>query len=84
LPNWKQKQALGYTPGVFDVPPRLRKRVDFWKKVYTVHPSTEAIIHYARQLDIVYGAIDLTAILPHAGVQEPVEGLQVFKKPKKS
>ncbi len=66
LPNFgKQKQALGYTPGVFDVPPRLRKRVDFWKKVYTVHPSTEAIIHDARQLDIIYGAIDLTPISPN-------------------
>lgn len=61
----KQPKALGYTPGVFDVPPRLRSRVNFWKEIYTVHASTEALLHDAKNLDIRYGVVDLTSIAPN-------------------
>jgi membrane-bound lytic murein transglycosylase D len=56
-----QPQALGYEPGVsFVVPENLRARVEFWKKVYTVYTSSQAIIHDAENLEIEYGVVDLS------------------------
>jgi membrane-bound lytic murein transglycosylase D len=66
LPTFgNQKEALGYGAKTFEVPPRLRARVDFWKEIYTVHPSTEALMHDSKNLSIQYGVVDLTAIAPN-------------------
>lgn len=57
----EQKDALGYEPHVsFTVPASLRQRVDFWKKIYTVYTSSQAIVHDAQNLDIDYGVLDLS------------------------
>jgi peptidoglycan lytic transglycosylase D len=37
----------------------IKPNIDFWVKVYTEYPSTQAILHDARDLDITYGVIDL-------------------------
>jgi membrane-bound lytic murein transglycosylase D len=62
LPTFgEQAQAVGYEPGIsFVVPANLRARVEFWKKVYTVYTSSQAIIHDAENLEIQYGVVDLS------------------------
>jgi membrane-bound lytic murein transglycosylase D len=64
LPTFgEQPNAVGYTTGeTFTVPPALRHRVDFWKKIYTVYTSNQAFLHDDENLDLVYGVLDLSHI----------------------
>lgn len=61
LPTFgEQAKALGYEPGkTFEVPAGLRPRIDFWKKIYTVYTSSEALLHDAENLERVYSILDL-------------------------
>ncbi len=59
----EQSGALNYEPGqTFAVPDALRHRVDFWKKIYTVYTSSQAIVHDSENLDLQYGVFDISAI----------------------
>lgn len=63
LPSFGEQTALGYEPGkTFEVPDTLRHRVDFWKKIYTVYSSHQAVLHDDENLDRIYGVVDLSHI----------------------
>jgi membrane-bound lytic murein transglycosylase D len=63
LPSFGEQNALGYESGkTFEVPEALRHRVDFWKKIYTVYTSHQAVLHDDENLDMVYGVLDLSHI----------------------
>lgn len=40
--------------------PWFRKHIDFWTKVYTHYNSTQALVHDAKHVNIVYEMIDFT------------------------
>jgi len=44
---------------VFQVPRGLEDRVNFWKDVYSKYPMSQAIVHDADDLSIVYEVVDL-------------------------
>jgi len=55
--------TLGYDEDVtFVTPPALRKRVDFWKKIYTRYTSTQALLHDPEDLTIHYRTVDISKI----------------------
>ena len=39
----------------------MRKRIDFWKKIYAIHESDIGIIHDGKHLDKVYEIVNLSA-----------------------
>jgi len=43
----------------FSVPPGLKSQVDFWKKIYSEYTTDYAVVHDARNLDIVYEIVYL-------------------------
>ncbi|KPK02795.1 MAG: hypothetical protein AMK71_01105 [Nitrospira bacterium SG8_35_4] len=47
-------------PTHFPFPEALRPHVEFWKKIFTEHTSTQAVIHDRRHVGIIYTVIDLT------------------------
>ncbi|MFA6112154.1 MAG: hypothetical protein WDA75_25625, partial [Candidatus Latescibacterota bacterium] len=47
----------GATP--FPRPPELRDRVEFWKKVFTLYDTHQAVVHDREDLSLVYGVEDL-------------------------
>ncbi|PIR00996.1 MAG: hypothetical protein COV66_03980 [Nitrospinae bacterium CG11_big_fil_rev_8_21_14_0_20_45_15] len=44
---------------IFHVPRGLETRVNFWKDVYSKYPMSQAIVHDADDLSIVYEVVDL-------------------------
>lgn len=47
----------GGTP--FPRPPELQDRVEFWKKVFTLYDTHQAVVHDREDLSLVYGVEDL-------------------------
>lgn len=47
---------------VFPVPLELRGRVDFWKDIYSVYTTSQAVIHDKDNLDIIYEVVDFDRI----------------------
>jgi len=45
--------------GLIEVPEGLRERIDFWKRVYTEYYSYQAVVHDSREIERVYGLVDL-------------------------
>ncbi|MBI4665374.1 MAG: LysM peptidoglycan-binding domain-containing protein [Nitrospinae bacterium] len=45
----------------FAVPPALRSRVDFWKKIYSIYTTRQVVIHDNDDLNIIYEVVDLDA-----------------------
>lgn len=62
LPSFgEQNGSLGYEPNeTFKVPPELKSRVDFWKKVYSQYSSNEALLHDYDFPEIVYEVVDIS------------------------
>jgi membrane-bound lytic murein transglycosylase D len=58
-----QTQALGWGPATFDVPASMRKRVDFWKRIYSKYSTDQGVLHDPVTLD-VYEAIQFAPIRP--------------------
>ncbi|MBI4383661.1 MAG: LysM peptidoglycan-binding domain-containing protein [Nitrospinae bacterium] len=46
----------------FSVPQGLEARVDFWKKIYSVYTTKQAVIHDINNLSVVYGVVDLNGL----------------------
>lgn len=64
-PATAEVQAYAYTRptgrrSTFIVPPELRKRVDFWKDVFTKYGKYQQIIHHREFPQIRFGIIDLS------------------------
>lgn len=69
LPTFgSQPRALGYSQLAFTVPPGLRKRVDFWKRIYTEFTTQQMVMHDTLYPEIVYGVVDISGILPDPSV----------------
>jgi len=47
------------SPDPFPMYPCQAPNVEFWKKVYSVYPTTQGILHDRRDLDIIYEVIPL-------------------------
>ena len=59
-----QSDALGYDEGApFKVPEGLRSRVAFWKDIYAVYTSSQALLHDSDYPEIRYGIVDLSPVL---------------------
>ncbi len=50
--------AQGTEP--FPVPEAIRNNVEFWKKIYTVYPTTSMVIHDMEDMSIIYEALDFS------------------------
>lgn len=45
---------------LFPVPEAIRSNVEFWKKIYTVYPTTSMVIHDMEDMSIIYEAVDFS------------------------
>ncbi len=52
--NTNQKEAQ-----LFPEPVSLKAQIEFWKKVFTVYPSTQVVIHDNRYMDLIYEIVDV-------------------------
>jgi membrane-bound lytic murein transglycosylase D len=58
-PNYTgQEKALGWTPDIFSIPPKLQTRVNFWKDVYTKYSTNQGLLHDSQLVAVVYGQVD--------------------------
>lgn len=44
---------------LFPFPDKLKKRVDFWIKIFTIYDTKQVVIHDSRHLDIIYEIVDI-------------------------
>jgi membrane-bound lytic murein transglycosylase D len=58
-----QTNALGWTRSTFDIPEGLRKRVDFWKQIYSKYTTDQGVLHDPVTLD-VYESVQFTPFKP--------------------
>lgn len=47
-------------PEHFPVPEAIRSNVEFWKKIYTVYPTTSMVIHDMEDMSVIYEAVDFS------------------------
>lgn len=47
--------------GPFQVPPKLRGRVDFWKDVFSKYGRNQVVIHHREFPQVVFGVLDFSA-----------------------
>lgn len=63
LPSFDpQPDAIGYSKKTFEVPKKLKSRVDFWKRIYSEFTSDQAVLHDSVYPDLIYGVIDVGKI----------------------
>lgn len=62
LPSFgQQERALGYKANeTFSVPPELKTRVEFWKRIYTDLTSSQAILHDSEYPELTYVVLDIS------------------------
>ncbi|MDZ4660116.1 MAG: hypothetical protein SGJ18_00720, partial [Pseudomonadota bacterium] len=66
----EQTGALGYEEGVFNAPPEMQKRFEFWKDIYTKYTSEQGLIHDAKYLHLIYRELDFRPIANDANLNE--------------
>lgn len=57
-----QEKALGWAPGVFDVPKGMEERVQFWKDIYTKYTTEQGVLHDSKYVNLVYENVDFADI----------------------
>jgi membrane-bound lytic murein transglycosylase D len=57
-----QESALGYAPGVFDVPKGMEKQVKFWIDIYSKYTTDQGVLHDAEMIDTIYDVVDFSDI----------------------
>ncbi len=63
------ENTIGYEPNVtFQVPERLRSRVNFWKQIYAKYTSDEAIIHDSEHPEIIYDVVNIKHIMKNTSL----------------
>ncbi len=79
LPHFENpSNTLGYIEGTtFRVPVALRTRVDFWKKIYTEYNSSQAVLHDAKDMSMIYGVVDLSPIESNAKLSKRQKRRQI-------
>jgi membrane-bound lytic murein transglycosylase D len=45
---------------LFPLPEAIRGNVEFWKKIYTVYPTTSMVIHDVEDMSVIYEAVDFS------------------------
>ncbi len=50
----------GLQQQLFPVPEAIRNNVEFWKKIYTVYPTTSMVIHDMEDMSVIYEAVDFS------------------------
>ncbi len=45
---------------LFPVPEAIRSNVEFWKKIYTVYPTTSMVLHDMEDMSVIYEAVDFS------------------------
>ncbi len=66
--NWRspeysnQQGALGWSPGVFNVPKGLEINYQFWVDIYTKYTTDQGLLHDAEYIDLIYEVLDFTHI----------------------
>lgn len=62
-PNFSNQDGLlGWRSDVFVTPPGLKRRVQFWKDVYSKYTSQQAVFHDSKYIDIIYSVQDFTEL----------------------
>jgi membrane-bound lytic murein transglycosylase D len=87
LPHFESgADVLGYKPGEsFVVPPELKDRVEFWKKIYSEYTSRQALLHDSEHPEIIYEVVDISDIVQDgkASDRQKVKALKkVMKGPR--
>jgi membrane-bound lytic murein transglycosylase D len=49
-----------YSTELFPKPEVIRNNVEFWKKIYTVYPTSAALIHDLNDMSLIYEVVDLS------------------------
>lgn len=49
-----------YSAELFPTPQVIQNNVDFWKKIYTVYPTTAVLIHDMNDMSLIYEVVDLS------------------------
>ena len=57
----------------FSVLPKLKTRVEFWKRVYTHYTTDQAIIHDQNHLDVIYQVVHLPSNLSQRQKDKRIE-----------
>lgn len=70
LPNFgHQEGALGYSSTeTFKIPPELKSRVEFWKKIYTEISSSQAVIHDSAYPELTYIVLDISSYTEESAI----------------
>ncbi len=79
-----QDGALGYDPAeTFSVPPRLRRRVEFWKKIFTDYTSDQMVLHDSTDPSVIYEAVDVSQFTkdPKLSERAKLRRISRFLKP---
>lgn len=58
-----QTGALGWSESTFDVPEKMRKRVDFWKEIYSKYTTEQGVLHDGVEVHKIYASVDFTSIM---------------------
>lgn len=53
-------------PDFFQVDEEIKKRAEFWKKIYTIVSSDQGFLHDPNDLNVVYEMVSLTGLSPKA------------------
>jgi membrane-bound lytic murein transglycosylase D len=67
-----------YSTELFPMPEAIRNNVEFWKKIYTVYPTTAALIHDMDDMSLIYEVVDLSgdAHLPYRQQLQKLEKIK--------
>jgi|SRR6185312_6003363 len=57
-----QETALGYGPGVFDVPKGMERQVKFWVDIYSKYTTDQGVLHDSEVIDLIYDVVDFSDI----------------------
>lgn len=65
-----QDGALGWSPTTFTVPPELRERVEFWKRIYSKYTTDQGVLHDIDDVTVIYETVDFTSIMRDSKLSE--------------
>ncbi len=82
----KQENALGWSPGVFEVPKGLEVNYTFWLDVYTKYTTDQGLIHDSEYIDLIYEVLNFSTISSRADLsnaQKNAHRLRLVNESKK-
>lgn len=64
---------------IFNTPPEMRERVNFWKRIYAEVSVDEGLFHLLHHPDVVLGSIDLKKIKSNVSLSSKQKSLAIKK-----